>query len=327
MIDCDSIVKALGIAAVVYLWRNTFTVIDPTQSIVVERLSLAKNPTLRIVQVSDVHADITWRKGVTDRILDDATHLIVSEHPDVLVLTGDYVNRAEAAISQLEPFFTSLVQAVGRGRVIAVIGNHDTYGEKDSKTIIETMRKCGVTMLINETVVIEDLGLAVVGLGDLKTGSFNADAARQSLDRALAQHVAPDSLELVVLSHNPDSIVELAPRFREARIVLSGHSHGGQIRWPGVGPLAPLWGRWIYPLFPRPLRRYLPRPQFVINEWQRCAGLHVIEADGRAFESIALSQAAEASAAQKLLLYVSRGLGTHPPFRLFCPPEITVIEL
>jgi predicted MPP superfamily phosphohydrolase len=312
----------------VVIWRNCFTIIDPTHSVPVERLRLsAAQPDLRIVQLSDIHADVTPLRGVTRRILRNALESVAAEQPDVVVLTGDYVNRNQLAIDFLESFITSLVKLVGAGNVIGVLGNHDAKGQRDSAYILSRLRQFGVTMLVNETVYLSEFNTLIVGLGDLSTRSIDYVAGRQSLDRTLAD-IAPSitgakTPAVFVLSHNPDSIDDVARTFPEARLVLSGHTHGGQIRLPFMSePLAPFYGAYVYPWIPVALRNFAPRPQFVIKNWKRCAGLFVIDGTN----SVQVPRADAAMHGKSMLLYVSRGLGTHPPFRLFCPPEITVID-
>jgi uncharacterized protein len=328
LVDVSAVLKVLSAAALIGVWRNTFTIWDPTQSVELERLQLSKAPSMRVVQLSDIHADVTWRRGINERILNNVFDQVAAEAPDLIVLTGDYVNKSEQAIVGLESFMRRLVALVGAGRVIGTIGNHDAYAERDSAFILAQMRNYGVTMLVNETVVVDDLDLAVVGLGDLRTGSFNAAEGRRSLDAALAARGtgthASHSVDVLVLSHNPDSAPIVNALFPEAQLMLSGHTHGGQICLPGV-PLPPLWGRFVYALLPRFVQRLLPSPHRVIQEWRRYSGLYEIAGD--AFRQLARSEALDARAKARNLLYINRGLGTHFPLRLFCSPEITVIDM
>jgi hypothetical protein len=108
------------------------------------------------------------------------------------------------------------------------------------------------------------------------------------------------------LSHNPDT----AEKLQNWRIdlQLSGHTHGGQIVIPGIGPLF-AWVRKIGYFIPKPIRKFIPFVSAcdrVVTHWEWASGLHSVGSN---------------------LLYVNRGLGTYAPGRLFCPPEVTVITL
>jgi predicted MPP superfamily phosphohydrolase len=110
----------------------------------------------------------------------------------------------------------------------------------------------------------------------------------------------------LVLSHNPDS-AEPLQQWR-VDLQLSGHTHGGQIVIPGFGP-APVLLKMIQQKLPKSVQRrlsYVNTVVRVVEHWEWAQGLHQV---GR-------NQ-----------LYINRGLGTYPPARLFCPPEVTVITL
>src|SRR5690606_26784755 len=137
----------------------------------------------------------------------------------LIVLTGDYVcwRRHEAALVQ-----DQLAGLTAR-RVLAVLGNHDyfTWGHG----VRTSLEKNGYEVLRNQHTVVEINGapLAMVGIDDPVTRHDDLDAAFKGTN---AQHTK------VVLCHAPDTAPRLAAR--GADLVLSGHTHGGQIYIKGI---------------------------------------------------------------------------------------------
>ncbi len=111
----------------------------------------------------------------------------------------------------------------------------------------------------------------------------------------------------IVLSHNPDT-AKILQQWR-VDLQLSGHTHGGHIVIPGMGPAVLYYKRFLKKL-PKKLRRWVPfflgDSYKVVRYWEWSQGFHNVENNQ---------------------LYVNRGLGTYRPGRLFCPPEVTVITL
>ncbi len=151
--------------------------------------------------------------------------------------------------------------------------------------------------MYNEAIYPLGSELALVGLADFWSGDFAPKPVMASINPAIPR---------IVLSHNPDT----AEKLQNWRIdlQLSGHTHGGQIVIPGIGPLY-AWVRKIGYLIPKRIRKFIPLLSAydrVVTHWEWASGLHQVGSN---------------------LLYVNRGLGTYSPGRLFCPPEVTVITL
>lgn len=246
----------------------------------------------KLVQMSDFHYD-GFR--LSDALLEEAIAASNQQQPDLVLLTGDYVTKDPAPIHSLA---LRLKQLQSRAGIYAVLGNHDLVYRHSKSEITRAMTRTGIGVLWNEAVYPLGPELALVGLPDFWSREFNPAGV-------LAQVGA--GIPRIVLSHNPDS-AQLLRRWR-VDLQLSGHTHGGQIVIPGVGPAA---GRLksIRRKIPKPLRRLIPYMSDgcdkVVHHWEWAEGLHQVGANQ---------------------LYVNRGLGTYLPGRLFCPPEVTAITL
>ncbi|MCX6594411.1 MAG: phosphodiesterase YaeI [Acidobacteria bacterium] len=206
---------------------------------------------VRAVHLSDLHAS----PEVSPDLIDESFRMAIAAKPDVVLLTGDFVTTTTTfdratLISQLK----RLAQAVP---TFAVLGNHDggewslSCGDSDSTEALRSvLRESGVVLLDNESRLIElnSQTVQLVGVGDLWSGEINPA-------RAFAQ--AKPGVPTILLSHNPDTKAQL--KRYEWDLMLSGHTHGGQVVMPILGwSHVPMWdhrftrglnpwqGRWIH---------------------------------------------------------------------------------
>ncbi|MBN1355253.1 metallophosphoesterase [bacterium] len=171
---------------------------------------------LRIVHVTDLHVD--WKPSLS--FYRSSFAAAAELNPDLMVLTGDYINKKEA-IPRLEQIFRMPCARYG---VYAVLGNHEFYTDPDTVTgILEAagIRPAGGTCIRIET----DSGRLNIWGHEYPWGK-SAD-----LDAMTAR-----SREInIVLTHTPDNIFQLSQN--GADIVFAGHFHGGQWRVPILGSL------------------------------------------------------------------------------------------
>lgn len=178
---------------------------------------------LRLVQLSDFHL-----RPVTEiDHIRRAVSLANSLQPDVIVLTGDYVTVQAEDIFELAPVLGGLNARLG---VFTVLGNHDLWTNRN--VVTQGLRQAGLPVLINQGLSVG--GLYLAGLDDAWSGA-------PDLAQALAG--CPAGTPAVLLAHEPDFVDEWSRDPRVA-VQLSGHSHGGQVRLPGLGAvIVPPYGR------------------------------------------------------------------------------------
>lgn len=182
-----------------------------------------------IAVITDVHQRVPTESRHLQRIIARAN----DANPDLIVLLGDYGvsfehNRPLSA-AFYERSFPALATAFRRLRsrdgILAVLGNHDHY--YDATRVTEWLQSTGARVLNNEHILVRrgDQCLAIGGVGDALEGEVDP------MGGAAAR---PAGTPLVVLSHNPDAVLTLS-KSAGAGLVLSGHTHGGQIVIPGYG--------------------------------------------------------------------------------------------
>jgi predicted MPP superfamily phosphohydrolase len=183
---------------------------------------------LRIVQLSDFHCG----RQVTSDYLEQAVDLASSQKGDLVVLTGDFVHKGYRYVEQIAKILGRLSAPEG---VFAVLGNHD-YSVRNAlgfrrhrhlhRAVADALAANGIRVLHNETVMLQrnEAALQLIGVTDLWSRVCDLDRAFAGLSPALPS---------VVLAHNPRTIERLDGR--RCDLMLSGHTHGGQIHLPGLG--------------------------------------------------------------------------------------------
>lgn len=175
----------------------------------------------RIAQISDIHFGPYMGKAGLERAL----QLARSFRPDLLALTGDFVSHpfggsnGPIGAHYAEPCADVLAAVTGIP-VLAILGNHDHW---NNAAIVEgALQDRGIPVLRNRSIPLErgHNRIWVAGIDD-------ALVEAADLDKALH--------DVLLLAHEPD-FADYAARF-PVDLQLSGHSHGGQVRLPGIGAL------------------------------------------------------------------------------------------
>jgi uncharacterized protein len=169
----------------------------------------------RIVQLSDLHIG-SFDPRERGRAWVDRANLLEA---DLAVVTGDLVTAGTH-------YYEDAAEVVGglsaRDGVFVCLGNHDQW---DPARLVGELTRRKAVVLDNAWQLLRrgDSALVIAGLGDRYT-------RRDDLERTLAGR--PDSTPTVLLAHYPESFAAAAERAVE--LVLSGHTHGGQIAVPGL---------------------------------------------------------------------------------------------
>ena len=226
---------------------------------------------LRIVHLSDIHHSLLVNLREVERVVE----LVNECSPDLVALTGDYVTLSAACIW---PVARALGRLKAKQGVFAVLGNHDFQVGADA--ITRAFRAQQIQVLRNEHHALRSPAgtLWVLGVDDLWWKEADLAAAQQGIPRGEPKRL---------LCHNPDIIGQASRSGID--LVLSGHTHGGQIRLPWKWAES-VYGRWNV----RRRRRF-------VRGWGQLGGIQI---------------------------YINRGIGTiWVPLRVACPPKIACLHL
>jgi len=193
-------------------FSEPFLITVEHQPVVLNKLPPALNG-FKIVQLSDLHHSPFTGTEQIERAIEMANRL----EPDIVALTGDYISHDRS-------YAAACAEMVGRLRarhgVYAVLGNHDHW--TDAALITDLFRAEGIHVLVNEGLRFAhgDGSFWLAGVDDTMVGL-------EDLPLALAGSI--DSEMKLLLAHNP-IILRRAAR-AGVDLVLSGHTHGGQVAW------------------------------------------------------------------------------------------------
>ena len=177
---------------------------------------------LKIIQFSDTHLKNTKEQ----KQLENIVHKINAINPDLVLFTGDLIDDPSDFIYQ-EQIIEILNQIHARYGKYAVYGNHD-HGGYGTKMYAQIMQSSGVHLLQNESIQVQTSNglLNIVGIDDMILGQP---------DFALLNHKKESDEYTILLAHEPDFAQNIAKNCYD--LIIAGHSHGGQIRLPFLGPL------------------------------------------------------------------------------------------
>ena len=211
----------------------------------------------RIAQISDLHVG-TWGKDTT--FVSNLVDSVNSLHPDLIVFTGDIVNRET---KEIKPFLSVLSRLKAPDGVLSVLGNHD-YGDymdwstpvardNNNRALARHQKEIGWCLLNNERRFLTRgndsiMVIGVENIGDPPFPSYGdlEKALPSSRDSIFNQN---DRNYKILLSHNPAHWDDYVSHKTNIQLTLSGHTHAMQMmfkigdwEWSPAVFRYPLWG-------------------------------------------------------------------------------------
>jgi predicted MPP superfamily phosphohydrolase len=217
-------ITGLGLFSGLYTWQ-----IEPFWLEIVKLKMPIKNLPDELIgktlmQISDIH--------IGDRFdyhfVIDSFKKVKELEPDFVVYTGDYVSLSndEIQYDKLQETLKNIVH--GRLGTLGILGNHD-YGKNWSQisianNIADKLEQSGIKVLRNQSIELN--GINFIGFDDFWGRNFNPEKAMNGFDKSKAN---------IALCHNPD-VCDLDIWRDYNSWILSGHTHGGQVKPPFLRP-------------------------------------------------------------------------------------------
>lgn len=189
---------------------------------------------IKLLQISDLHASAAVPFDYIKSSIEQGLQL----NPDLICLTGDFITHH---LEHEDSYAALLRQLVSSAPVFACLGNHDgglwaaaRKGYRSPLKVINLLERSGIEVLLNRKkyLTIDGRSFWIAGIGDLWSGNCFPE-------KAFAGIPVDNPHPIIVLAHNPDSKDQLTAF--DWQLMLSGHTHGGQVRFPLIGaPFAPV---------------------------------------------------------------------------------------
>jgi uncharacterized protein len=233
-----------GLLVLIALFLSYAYFVEPRQFVIVQETLAVPHwdrelDGFRIVAIADIHTGSNYAPPERVRYVVEQAN---AQNADLIVLLGDYVSearwdrdarnkpegtdRTELKVPT-EDIAQSLIGLRAKYGVYAIIGNHDWY-HNEQKIHRQFEEIAGITVLQNEIAEVDVAGRKVRlwGIEDLyRNNKVPPEPFAQLAEKR----------NIIVLTHNPDSLLSAPQGFA---LMLSGHTHGGQLNWPIFGPKA-----------------------------------------------------------------------------------------
>lgn len=178
---------------------------------------------MKIIFFTDIQMDYFYTKN--RKKIKKIIKFINNLKPDIILFGGDYINKSRGT----DAVFEELEYLKAKSGIYTVYGNHDYY---DYKKITANLNKLGIHILKNSSAEIKssDGSIIIAGIDDYLRGNPDIDKTMAGTEDSFT----------ILLCHNPDYFEVMPKEAKEkADIVLSGHTHGGQLNIFGFAPFIP----------------------------------------------------------------------------------------
>lgn len=226
MIDSILIILLIIIICKVY-----FEVNHPKVHFVkIESSKFSKEASVKILQITDYH-----NSDLNEFVLKNIQELV----PDIIVITGDLIDKRTKNYNHVYRLVEKMVKI--NPNVYFVSGNHEYKNKYTTKFLSDLSRtKINIFNNMNHSIDLNNQKINICGVGDVVTGHSDIHRAIQKVDKKLFT---------ILLSHSPDIIEQL--KNIHIDLILSGHTHGGQIRLPLLGAIIGPGKKLAFGLFPK----------------------------------------------------------------------------
>lgn len=182
---------------------------------------------LKIVHFSDIHYNRAISSSKVDEIVDEINLI----NADIVVFTGDLVDKdVELKNSDFECLTKAFNKINAKYGKYAVLGNHD-YNNMDE--IIGVFNDSGFKYLENSYDIIYSLNNEKIFIGGIGNVSYNLDNLDKTMEYFNSNN---DTHYRIMLVHEPDISDNIIDNY-DVDLILGGHSHNGQVRFPGIGAI------------------------------------------------------------------------------------------
>lgn len=175
------------------------------------------NDDFKLVQITDFH---NQKINNLDGVLCD----IEKFKPDMIAITGDIISKNAESFENVKELIAKLKNT--KIPIYYVYGNHEEYNIGLSGELTKFLNESGINILKNKSVVIEEKGVNILGVGDAYSGNDNLEQSIAGLDMSKYN---------LMLTHSPNIIARQG--LDDIDLIICGHTHGGQLRIPFIGAL------------------------------------------------------------------------------------------